>query len=332
MARRGSKGSTAVADETEAQASDTETAIEETTPEATTESAPAATKADLSDDEIDARLGEFKETVAAAVDQRDATVGTMSDEVLRTVTNAYTSLDGGPKVKNAAKKYVQAQMTDAMNQMSQEGVVLARAYFQIQEEALVAKRAAKGTGERRVREPVNPTEAFVERAASLALAAELVGAEVPEGVDDDWLDKANTRVAELQSGDEIDTYRTWLLNDAEDKGDAPEVSPIVIAAVKLALGRTAKPGKKIRPASSGSTYTGERRDVGKHITEAFDGKASGTFLLVSEIAKFASNEYGDDRPSSGAVSARLFPPSGKCTVEGITPGQNELGRKGAFKD
>jgi len=44
----------------------------------------------------------------------------------------------------------------------------------------------------------------------------------------------------------------------------------------------------------------------------------GSFLTVTEISKADSDEYGDDHPTTGAVSARLFPKSGKPQLpEGI---------------
>ena len=84
--------------------------------------------------------------------------------------------------------------------------------------------------------------------------------------------------------------------------------------------------------SGGSTYTGERRDIGQHIVEAFADVESGTFLTVAEIRKHDSSQYTSENPASaGAISARLFPKSGKCTVEGIEPGTNEKGNRGARK-
>lgn len=75
------------------------------------------------------------------------------------------------------------------------------------------------------------------------------------------------------------------------------------------------------------TFTGERRDIGAHIVQAFENEPSGTFLTVAKIRAKVTEAYPDpaDRPSSGAIEIRLFPKAGKdgkarlCTVQGVTP-------------
>ena len=107
------------------------------------------------------------------------------------------------------------------------------------------------------------------------------------------------------------------------------MSNFVKAAVKASQGKAAR----VTSARSGTPYTGERRDIGKHIQEAFEGRESGTFLTVAEIRKFDSLQYTSESPASaGAISSRLFPQSGgKCSIEGIIPGTNEAGNRGASK-
>ena len=75
--------------------------------------------------------------------------------------------------------------------------------------------------------------------------------------------------------------------------------------------------------------TSARRDIGAHIASAFAELPDGTFLTVREIRRHRSDEYGDEFPSAGAISARLFPSSGRCTVPGVEPGENERGVRGA---
>jgi hypothetical protein len=75
--------------------------------------------------------------------------------------------------------------------------------------------------------------------------------------------------------------------------------------------------------------SGSRRDIGAHIASAFDGLPEGAFLTVAQIRSHRSAEYGDEFPSAGAISARLFPPTGRCTVPGVEPGENERGVRGA---
>lgn len=74
-----------------------------------------------------------------------------------------------------------------------------------------------------------------------------------------------------------------------------------------------------------------RRDIAAHIGSAFFSQPSGAFLTVNEIRNHRSEEYGDEFPSAGAISARLFPATGRCTVSGVEPGVNERGVRGARK-
>lgn len=75
--------------------------------------------------------------------------------------------------------------------------------------------------------------------------------------------------------------------------------------------------------------SGTRRDIGAHIVSAFEGLPEGAFLTVGQIRSHRSEEYGDEFPSAGAISARLFPSSGRCTVPGVEPGENGRGVRGA---
>lgn len=74
-----------------------------------------------------------------------------------------------------------------------------------------------------------------------------------------------------------------------------------------------------------------RGDIAAHIVSAFDEASPGTFLTVGEIRTHRSEEYGNEFPSSGAIAARLFPASGRCTVPGVEPGVNDRGVRGARK-
>ncbi|MEU4477743.1 DUF262 domain-containing protein [Micromonospora sp. NPDC023966] len=85
------------------------------------------------------------------------------------------------------------------------------------------------------------------------------------------------------------------------------------------------------PAASSSRQGSGRRDIGAHIVSAFFGLAPGSFLTINEIRRHRSDEYGDEFPSAGAIHARLFPSSGRCTVPGVEPGTNERGLRGARK-
>lgn len=296
-------------------------AVVETSPEAVVETGTEGTTEateKAADKPID--LTEFKAAATEAVQGADQSTGEIAPALVEPVVKAYRSLDG-LKAKNAAKTHLNDEMKA---QMKAGSIVGARSYLQL------AESMTAGGGKTAEKVPVDPTERFVQAEATLRLATLLH--EPFEGVSDDHETKvveaveANTEAAR--------NYLAWVSNEAEDKGEEPDVTAIVKNAVKLAVGKAAKAGGR---ANAGGTFTGERRDIGKHILEAFADKESGDFLSIAEIRNFKSSEYGDNLPSAGAISARLFPKNadgspGKCTVEGITPTQKEgKGNKGAVK-
>jgi len=296
------------------------------TPEAPEEAAVSTIETETETPEVEATekpvkeekvidLTAFKAAATEAAGQADTATGEVAPGVLEPVVKEYRLLDG-IKAKNAAKAWLVEQMKA---QMDAQSIVGARSYLQLSE-GMTAGSASGGT-----KVPTDPTQAFVQAEATLRLAAAL---HAPgEGVTEGW----ETKVEELveSSTESATSYLAWIKNDAEDKGDEPEVTAVVKNAVKLALGKAAKVGG--RASGSGSTFVGERRDIGKHIESAFEDVEEGAFLTVAEIRKHRSEEYGDNPPSAGAISARLFPASGKCTVEGVVPDQNEKGNRGAYK-
>lgn len=266
-------------------------------------------------------LGAFNSAVESAVADADTSTGDIPPASLDAVVQQYRALDG-TKAKNAAKKALNDGMKNAMNESD---IVKAKAYL-----TLTESMTAGSGGGKAERQPADPTEAFVQRVATLELAQSLTSP--GEGVAEDWRDRANELVS--QSSEAAASYLAWLQDESEDKGDEPEVSSVVRNAVKLALGKSAKAGGRAS-SSGGGTFTGERRDIGKHILQAFADQPVGTFLTVAEIRKFVSDEYGTDSPSAGAISARLFPQGdgSKCTLikDGVQPDTNEKGNKGATK-
>lgn len=290
------------------------TATTEAPAESTTETTPEVPAEEASqaeakpEQEID--LTAFTERVEAAVAERDEATGEVPEASILAAQSEYRALDG-LKAKNAAKKLVEERMREAMNQRD---ISSARAFM------LVSDNLTAGASASKEKVPADPKEAFLQRYTALVLAAQLVAEDAPEGVD-----PSTITVEDLVEA--AKALRAYEADESEDKGDAPEASAVVKAAVKLATGKSARVGGR----SGGSTFTGERRDIGKHIAEAFEGEETGSFLTVAEIRKFKSEEYGDNPPSAGAISARLFPTSGKCTVEGVEPGQNDKGNKGATK-
>lgn len=262
----------------------------EPTPETTT----ATETVETTDAPID--LGPFQAAVEAAVAAKDESTGEVPADSIEAVNVEYRKLDG-IKPKNAAKGWVEDQIKASIMPPKLDAVT-ARAYSMVKDNLTAG---GKSTGDKA---PADPTAAYVAKVAALRLALSITESQAPEG--DDLSGKIDALVSESESG--VSTYGDWLANEAEDKGDAPEVSPVVRTAFKLAQGKASGGGR----VSGGS---GVRRDIGKHISEYFADKESGHFATVAEIANFKSSEYGDDHPSQGAVSARVF--AEKLTVPGI---------------
>lgn len=288
--------------------------------EVTETEAVETTEAPKAEEKVEAPidLTAFQAAAQAAVAEADTSTGEIALAGVESVVREYRKLDG-LKAKNKAKSWLNEQMKAEMNSDNIQG---ARSYLQLHDSMTAGHVAGGGT-----KAPADPTEAYVQAEATLRLAGELH--QPTEGVAEDAEEKVAAAVETAR--EQAAAYLAWLKSDAEDKGDEPETGPVAKNAVKLALGKSAKAGGK---AGGGTPFTGERRDVGKHITEAFSKVESGVFLTVAQIRASKSEEYGDSLPSAGAISARLFPQGDgtKCTVEGITPGQNEKGNKGATKN
>jgi hypothetical protein len=273
-----------------------------------TEAEGTEPEAPKTEPEVD--LTDFQSAVATAFehDGRDTTTGELPVAAIEPVNVEYRKLDG-TKAKNKAKTWLENQMKAALmgeGEYDSPNLPDARSFVQIKDGLTAAKSG--GSAEKA---PADPAAAWVNRQASLTLATMIVGADKPEVEGDRDLAAEAQSLADSLT-EQVNAYRAWAANEAEDKGDAPEVSAVVKSAIKLSTGKAA--GR-----TGGGSSGGVRRDVGKHIASAFAGVESGTFLSVAAIAKHKSEEYGDDHPSQGAVQARLFPSSGKCTVEGVVP-------------
>jgi hypothetical protein len=301
------------------------TATPEVTEEATQAAEPVApvesdTSAKTDEKEAEVDLTAFSSAVEAAVtdeEKRDKDTGDLAAELIEPVNHAFRDLEGA-KAKNKARAHLNGLMKDAMNDLN---MPLARSYM------LLSDGLSAGPSAKAERQPADPTEAFVQKVVGLQLAVALATENLPEGVDEAWKAKANELFTESKSV--AQEFLEWSRSDADDKGDEPDVSSVVKAAVKLAQGKAAKVGSS---RGTGTPHEGPRRDIAKHIYEAFEGQAPGTFLTIAEIRKFHSEEYGDNPPSAGAISARLFPTGGgKCTLEGVVPDTNENNKKGARK-
>lgn len=262
-------------------------------------------------------LTAFEQSVSAAIEQRDGSTGEVPSAAIEDVNKAYRELDG-IKPKNAAKNLIENAMKEAVEKLD---VQLARGY------SMLRNNLSAGTT-RTEKAPVDPKVAYVNRLAAHRLAMRLISSNAPEGVDFNEADSQSEELA-TSLAEQVTAYQTWAnaeVPEGEERPEAPEVSPVVRSAFKLASGKASGTG---RVSGGGS---GVRRDIGKHIASAFAGVESGATLTVAEIANHRSEEYGDDSPSQGAVSARLFPKTGKCTVEGIEPVPAQDGKaRGAKK-
>ncbi len=338
MARRTGKAQPTETPATEADSTTTDTNVQEDIVSTDTNTQPEADESVVggpvpTEDETpttDAKpeaefdLSDFEAAAEAAVAEADTTTGDVPEAEVSKVNAEYRKV-AGLKGKNAARSFLNAKMKGAMDESD---IVSARAWMNLGEN--LSAGSSGGGSSSTPRQPVDPTDAYVDRLVTLKLAVNLVPE--PEGLAEDWSDKANAKFAEVEAG--AKEMLAWLQSDAEDKGDEPEVSATAKAAAKLAIGRSAKAGSAVR-ASGTSTFTGERRNILTHIAEAFAEQESGAFLKISEIRGFKSSEYGDDHPSAGAISARLFPKNGKvseavATTAGVKPDEVD-GSKGARK-
>ena len=296
------KGNTAVVED--------EAPVVESTESETTEADTTATPVESKPEPNPLLLEAFKQAVQSAVEQRDPDTGELSNALTDPVSVAFRELDG-TKQRNAAKNVLIEGAKSAL--MATEGdmterVTTAKAYVLLQNVvgSVTTKTKAEPT-------PVDPAEARAVRQATLQMAYGLVA------VQDELTESVNEKVSNLIGSvttEQIDAYQAWLDQPREDRGDAPELPTFAVQAVKLANGKTAKTGSSKR---AGSVYSGPRRSIGNHVESAFANLGSGAFLKISEIAGHKSEEYGDEQPSSGAISAYLFEPKDD-TKKGVSKG------------
>lgn len=300
-------------------------------------------------------------------EKRDPTTGSIPEGVLNELKLAFAEIPAGaPRTK--IKNWVDAQISDAMEDPDLSS--FARSFFMVKKHSLIGGAATKAAAPKVV---VDPTEAHVEATAALFLAPYLV--HVAEGVAADWGQRVDARADELlptarlyaaymdrvSAFDELDEEAYGKLDDAakseydatkakleEDGKQFAEVPEPIRQAFRLARGRAAGGSTtRTRKASTGgasatTTTTpraprgdGTRKNIATHILNAFKGKPVGTVLTIAEIVKTRSDEYGEESPSAGAVSARLFPnkqdptDGDACTIPGIKGTLSADGRKAA---
>lgn len=297
---------------------------------AAAEKAEAAAKAKA---ETEHAVNEFMAATEAAVTDEgvDPSTGTIPAGLVANVTTAYSKIPG--RARKAAKDYLTEKMQDCMTKGVEDRALFMRARSYL--DLLKAVQSLVQPKSDIIKTPTNPTEALLQRVVPALLAAHLI---IPdEGVASDWTDQANAKAGAL--ADQVKTYRQYLIDNKDKVGDEraaePEVDPLVIAAAKMAAGKASTVRKAKAPKGDGTSTprvsSGERREVAKHIYEYFADKPVDHWASIAEIAGFDSVEYGSgaDHPSSGAVTARLFPKSGKCTLDGVVPDVRD--KKGARK-
>lgn len=306
MARQNRSTKSAAATEASEPTTTEEVAVSDTTTEAPVEEPTTeATEAPATEAPVD--LEPFKAVVAEVLTEADTTTGEVPAAGVARVNEAYRAVEGN-KGKGEARKFLEEAMLEAVGRLD---AVAARGYSDLKTNLSAA--GGKSSAERT---PSDPAAAFVQRRAALELALHIVNQTVPEVGDDRDLD---AEVAKLVGDNQeaLDVYLAHQASEAEDKGDAPEVSPVVRQALKAASGKAT--GGSTR--STGGNSGGVRRDIGKHIESAFADKAEGDFMTIAEIANHKSAEYeGTDGPSQGAISARLFPTTTLGFVEPVEKG------------
>lgn len=308
MARRSNKATEAT------ETAVTEAPVEETveTTEETTEATEAPAAEATEETPID--LGPFQAAANEAVSQADESTGDLTTELINSVNTVYRDIDG-IKGKNQARSWLEEQMKAAI---VGKDIMRARAFVELKENL-----SAGGGSSTSTRTPADPTTAFVNKVAALSIASTLVSSRVPEGVSEDWAEQVEAKVNEL--AEQVDAYASYIDSTDED-AEAPEVSPVVRQAFKLSAGKASGAGGSSRVAG------GPRRDIEKHLQQVFENEEVGAFLTINEIAKAKSTEYGDDRPSAGAVSARLFKKDGSAySGNGIEAVAEEGKPRGARK-
>lgn len=272
---------------------------------------------DLEESDEDLEIPEFEEFVQQVVENEvDKATGTVSDEGLKQIADEYRSLDGA-KRKARARAFAERQMFAAVESGD---IVLAKAYVSVGEN--MKSDTKKKTSKRPGRKPADNTAVFAQKSAVLDLARAL--AVMPDNVDED---KAREQAEKMYQDayEATENYIAWLQFDKDERGEEPEVEPFVKQAAKLALGKAARPSAS---RSTASSYSGPRRSVKNHIASAFADVPVGTFLKISEIAGHTSDEYGDDHPSSGAVTSALN--SKNFDLPHIEAGERD-GNKGATR-
>jgi flagellar hook-associated protein FlgK len=169
---------------------------------------------------------------------------------------------------------------------------------------------------------IDALDTAIERARSLGNKAKLAGQrdELRKELAD--VLKATSKPA---NGKAAATTKAAPAKPAAAKPAATKAAP-----AKPATKATAKTTTKPEAKATAKAPAKVKRSIHNHLAEAFAKEKKGAFLTVAEIRNFTSKEYGDDKPSAGAISAALARP--KTLPQGIAPASNGAGRRGAKKN
>jgi hypothetical protein len=268
-------------------------------------------------------LGPFEALAKEVSEAADKNTGSLAEGDLDRVLAAYKELPD-TKVRNRAKKHLQEQVAAGIENLD---MAKAKSYLTMHDN-MKTGAAAGGT-----RQPADPKARWQQQLEIVTLAYGELFNQRPEGVTEEQVNEITNGVQSLS--EDMTKLRDWHaleVKEGEEKPEAPKVDDRVSAAIRLARGGKVAGGSRAASTGGGSSHEGPRRNIAAHIQSAFAEVETDTFLTVAQIAAHKSEEYGDDKPSPGAISARLFPASGKCTVEGIEPGTGgEKNQRGARK-
>jgi hypothetical protein len=273
--------------------------------------APAEAQADPHEDSI----AEFHNKVAEAQREADDTTGVADKAHLEAAVLAYRAITGGIKYKNLGKKWLQGEISSAINDGRFPNAVTLNAINEaIQAGAASAEPAVV----------VDPKEEYGKLVAAHVTALDYLRENVPTEAEGYEVPDTDSAFAELES------YLDWEGTEDRDEDDKPELGEVATAALAILKGKKVRQATRKASGVRAVSYDGPRRSVANHIESAFEGVASGTFLKIAEIANHTSTEYGDDHPSSGAIAAALVPKSGKEREwSNLTPATDDQGVKGA---
>jgi hypothetical protein len=192
--------------------------------------------------------------------------------------------------------------------------------------AVAAYRSADTGDKARMRAHV------ADAAKTAIMAGDLAGAQFALSVQDaqsvkvatatvvDWNDRVARRVAVLIAAGEHIMSGTYAPAGLPD--DVVLDFDVIRTAVNTYAGdqSVSDDGAKLAVQSVGRGTVAMGGDIAAHVVQALE-LVDGEFQTVAQIRAAVTPAYdGDQRPSAGAISARLFPRDGSdCTIEGVVP-------------